>query len=168
MSASVQRLVVRASSRATLRALFRPAMPVMTVLSLRLATTYRNPNDPDADELDLPTLPQHKYKNKKVWPPDFTRMSPQEQLRLEKRFKRRMALASARPRWVKFIKLVQLFTITFVVIYCVLFMEWEYGPQPFDGVREWFWNALGQQNNALRKPVEGSRGDVLPAAKDEK
>lgn len=90
--------------------LLRPAMT--TALSLRLASTYRNPNDPNADDDSRPPLPQQKYKNKKVWPPDFTRLSPQEQLRFEKRFKRRVALASARPRWVKFIKLVQLFSVT--------------------------------------------------------
>ncbi|CAK7265963.1 hypothetical protein SEPCBS119000_001779 [Sporothrix epigloea] len=154
-------------------ALFRPlmAMPAATALSIRLATTYRNPNDPSFDDLEPSGLPRQEYRTKKVWPPDFSRMSPQEQLRLEKRFKRRMALASARPRWVKFIKLAQLFTITFVVIYCVLFMQWDYGPQPFDGVRAWFWDALGQlkggQQSALQKPVEGSRGDVLPKAEKE-
>ncbi|CAK7230360.1 hypothetical protein SCUCBS95973_007546 [Sporothrix curviconia] len=183
MAAPLQRLAVRAGARASLPALlvpcpasrpalFRPTMPVMTALSLRLATTYRNPNDPASDDLEPAGLPQQRFKNKKVWPPDFSRMTPQEQLRLEKRFKRRMALASARPRWVKFIKLVQLFSITFVVIYCVLFMEWEYGPQPFDGVRAWFWDALGQlkggQRNALQKPAEGSRADVLPPAKSDK
>ncbi|OAA55823.1 hypothetical protein SPI_08030 [Niveomyces insectorum RCEF 264] len=102
------------------------------------------------------TPPPHRAK--KVWPPDFTRLSPQEQLRFEKRYKRRVALASARPRWIKFIKLVQLFSVTFVTIYCVLFMKWDYGPQPFDGVRAWFWNTIGimqgGQRNAVRGPEE--------------
>lgn len=48
---------------------------------------------------------------KKVWPPDFKRLSPQEQLRFEKKYKRRLALATARPRWNKFIKLAQLFSV---------------------------------------------------------
>lgn len=52
------------------------------------------------------------YPPKKVWPPDFKRLSPQEQFKFEKKFKRRLALASERPRWVKFVKLVQLFTVT--------------------------------------------------------
>ena len=123
MAAQLQRFAVRAGPRASLPAvlfpcpasrpaLFRPTMSVMAAVSLRLATTYRNPNDPSVDDLDLAGPPQQRYKNKKVWPPDFSRMTPQEQLRLEKRFKRRMALASARPRWVKFVKLTQLFTIT--------------------------------------------------------
>ncbi|KAI3394721.1 hypothetical protein diail_2307 [Diaporthe ilicicola] len=52
------------------------------------------------------------YPPRKVWPPDFKRLSPQEQLKFEKKFKRRLALASERPRWEKFIKLMQLFTVT--------------------------------------------------------
>lgn len=51
------------------------------------------------------------YPPKKVWPPDFKRLSPQAQLRFEKKYKRRLALAMTRPRWNKFIKLVQLFSV---------------------------------------------------------
>lgn len=60
-------------------------------------------------QMELPTL---LFKAKKVWPPDFKSMSPQEQLRLEKKYKRRAALATARPRWDKFIRLAQLFSVT--------------------------------------------------------
>lgn len=52
------------------------------------------------------------YPPKKVWPPNFKRLSLQEQLRFEKKYKRRLALATARPRWVKFTKLAQLFSIS--------------------------------------------------------
>ncbi|KIH93514.1 hypothetical protein SPBR_04423 [Sporothrix brasiliensis 5110] len=183
MSAALQKAIVRAgpqsgslAARSALCPSLRPAQlrptartvrTVPTALALRRASTYRNPNDSSLDDDDVrPPLAQQKYKNKKVWPPDFTRLSPQEQLRFEKRFKRRVALASARPRWVKFIKLAQLFSVTFVVIYCVLFMEWEYGPQPFAGVREWFWNTLGLmkgggQNSAVRKADESARGNAV-------
>ncbi|AEO71864.1 uncharacterized protein THITE_18100, partial [Thermothielavioides terrestris NRRL 8126] len=53
----------------------------------------------------------YKYKLKKVWPPDMGTMSPQQQLRFEKKYKRRLKLASARPRWDKFVRLAQLFTV---------------------------------------------------------
>ena len=53
-----------------------------------------------------------RYKAKKVWPPDFTLLSPQEQLRFEKRYKRRVAIRGERPRWIKFVKLAQLVCIT--------------------------------------------------------
>lgn len=128
MSASLQRVLARTPAMTALGSALRPASlrPLTATMtaapslsSLRLASTYRNPDDPNADDEDYiatgngrPPLPQQKYKNKKVWPPDFTRLSPQEQLRFEKRYKRRVALASARPRWVKFIKLVQLFSVT--------------------------------------------------------
>ncbi|ROT35142.1 hypothetical protein SODALDRAFT_78397 [Sodiomyces alkalinus F11] len=52
------------------------------------------------------------FQLKKVWPPDFTKLSPQAQLRFEKKYKRRVALKHARPRWNKAIKLVQLVTVT--------------------------------------------------------
>lgn len=52
------------------------------------------------------------YRAKKVWPPDFTNLSPQSQLRFEKKYKRRLALVYARPRWNKAIKLIQLVTVT--------------------------------------------------------
>lgn len=51
-------------------------------------------------------------KLKKVWPPDFSRLSPQEQLRFEKRYKRRIHHIAQRPRWNKMIQLAQLFTIS--------------------------------------------------------
>ena len=93
------------------------------------------------------------YKLKKVWPPDFSKLSPAEQFRFEKRYKRRVKLASVRPRWDKLIKLTQLFGITcktekyrflfrkldltglaVVAIYSVLFMDWKTDPQPFGAV----------------------------------
>ena len=49
---------------------------------------------------------------KKVWPPDFSKLTHQEQLRYEKKYKRRVLLATARPRFIKYTKLAQLFAIT--------------------------------------------------------
>ncbi|KAK2071357.1 hypothetical protein P8C59_005786 [Phyllachora maydis] len=78
-------------------------------------------------------------KLKKVWPPDFTQLSAQEQLRFEKRYKRRMRLATQRPLWDKSVRLLQLFSVTAVVIYSVLFMDSNGASQPFEGVRKWFF-----------------------------
>jgi hypothetical protein len=55
---------------------------------------------------------RERYPPKKVWPPDFKRLSPQEQLKFEKKFKRRLAIKAERPRWNKAIQLAQLFTVT--------------------------------------------------------
>jgi hypothetical protein len=64
----------------------------------------------------LSTTTINPSKLKKVWPPDFTKLSPQEQLKFEKKYKRRVQLATARPRWNKFIKLSQLSAITCTLV----------------------------------------------------
>ncbi|KAI0479376.1 hypothetical protein GGR56DRAFT_673303 [Xylariaceae sp. FL0804] len=96
------------------------------------------------------------YKTKKRWPPDFSKLSQKEQFRLEKRYKRRVKLATMRPRWDKYIRLAQLFSITFVLIYSVLFMDWNTDPQPFQGIRNTLWGALDsfspQQRHERRNP----------------
>jgi hypothetical protein len=51
------------------------------------------------------------YKAKRLWPPDFSKMSPKYQLRLEKKYRRRAKLKWARPRWTKAVKIVQLSSI---------------------------------------------------------
>lgn len=56
------------------------------------------------------TIYTNPYRTKKVWPPDYKQLSWQEQLRFEKKYKRRVTLACARPRWDKGVKLVQLVT----------------------------------------------------------
>ncbi|EMR70960.1 hypothetical protein UCREL1_2008 [Eutypa lata UCREL1] len=57
-------------------------------------------------------LPNTRFKLKKVWPPDFSKLSEKEQFRFERRYKRRIKLATARPRWDKIVKLAQLSSIT--------------------------------------------------------
>ncbi|KAI1426280.1 hypothetical protein F5Y12DRAFT_742644 [Xylaria sp. FL1777] len=84
-----------------------------------------------------------QYKPKKVWPPDFSRLSEKEQFRFERRYKRRLKLATARPRWDKLIRLVQLASVTSVLVYAVLFRDWDKENQPFEGVRSTIWGAIG-------------------------
>ncbi|KAI0376382.1 hypothetical protein F5Y04DRAFT_211034 [Hypomontagnella monticulosa] len=84
-----------------------------------------------------------RYKPKKVWPPDFSKLSEKEQFRFERRYKRRVKLATARPRWDKLVRLTQLFSVTFVLIYSVLFMDWNTEKQPFQGVRDTVFGAFG-------------------------
>lgn len=54
----------------------------------------------------------NRYRPKKMWPPDFSKLSKKEQFRFEKRYKRRVRLATARPRWDKFVRLAQLGSVT--------------------------------------------------------
>lgn len=83
------------------------------------------------------------YKLKKVWPPDMMHMSTQKQLHFEKKYKRRLKLATARPRWDKGVRLAQLFTMTFVLGYTALFMDWRDMPNPYGGIRESVWGFFG-------------------------
>ncbi|KAI0972819.1 hypothetical protein F4678DRAFT_459676 [Xylaria arbuscula] len=92
----------------------------------------------------------NRYKPKKVWPPDFSKLSRKEQFRFERRYKRRVKLATARPRWDKFVRLAQLGSVTFVLVYTVLFMDWNTEKQPFEGVRSRFWGAIGALSSENR------------------
>ncbi|KAI2466124.1 hypothetical protein F4781DRAFT_368408 [Annulohypoxylon bovei var. microspora] len=96
------------------------------------------------------------YKLKKMWPPDFSRLSPKDQFRFERRYKRRLRLAAVRPRWDKFIRLAQFFSVTIVLTYTVLFMDWGKENNPFQGARDRFWNMFGaftpEQRHQRRTP----------------
>ncbi|KAI0431379.1 hypothetical protein F5Y09DRAFT_198885 [Xylaria sp. FL1042] len=72
---------------------------------------YTPPPPPPPSRPTNPYL-NSRYKPKKVWPPDFSRLSAKEQFRLERRYKRRAKLATARPRWDKYVRLAQLTSIT--------------------------------------------------------
>ncbi|KAL7624575.1 hypothetical protein AAE478_006142 [Parahypoxylon ruwenzoriense] len=91
----------------------------------------------------LPAGVDSQYKLKKVWPPDFSKLSEKEQFRFERRYKRRVKLAMARPRWDKFVKLAQLFTLTSVLVYAILFMEPNTENKPFQALRDRFWGVFG-------------------------
>ncbi|KAK3683364.1 hypothetical protein B0T22DRAFT_246394 [Podospora appendiculata] len=99
---------------------------------------------------------EYTYRLKKVWPPELHKLSAQEQLRFEKRYKRRVQHITARPRWNKMVGLAQLFTISFVVVYSVLFMDWKTQKQPFDGIRAQMWEMLGY-GPAEKKTVEARK-----------
>jgi len=59
-----------------------------------------------------PFIYTNPYKAKRLWPPDFTKLSPKHQFRLERRYKRRAKLKWARPRWTKAVKIAQMASIT--------------------------------------------------------
>ncbi|KAI9760753.1 MAG: hypothetical protein M4579_001491 [Chaenotheca gracillima] len=76
------------------------------------------------------------YKAKKPWPPDFDKISPKHQFRLERRYKRRAKLKWARPTWTKAMKLTQYGLMASILVYGVLFMEGGKLGTPFDGKQE--------------------------------
>ncbi|RAL17560.1 uncharacterized protein BO97DRAFT_439440 [Aspergillus homomorphus CBS 101889] len=105
-------------------------------------TSTPNPNTNDA-ESHAETDPHAEintryslYKPKRQWPPDMSKLSPKHQFRLERKYRRRAALKYARPKWSKATKLVQWFSIGFVLIYAMLFMEWDERGSPFDEIRK--------------------------------
>ncbi|PYI06423.1 hypothetical protein BO78DRAFT_343343, partial [Aspergillus sclerotiicarbonarius CBS 121057] len=79
------------------------------------------------------------YKPKRQWPPDMSKLSPKHQFRLERKYRRRAALKYARPKWTKATKLVQWGAIGFVLVYAMLFMEWDERGSPFDEIRRTFF-----------------------------
>ncbi|KAI0015248.1 hypothetical protein F4780DRAFT_764734 [Xylariomycetidae sp. FL0641] len=101
-----------------------------------------------------------RFRTKKVWPPDFAKLSAKEQFRLERRYKRRVKLATARPRWDRYVRLAQLGSVTFVAVYSVLFMDWKTEHQPFQGARDAFWGAVGSFSPEKRH----ERRNIDPAA----
>ncbi|KAI0449010.1 hypothetical protein F5B21DRAFT_76436 [Xylaria acuta] len=107
-----------------------------------------------------------RYKPKKVWPPDFSKLSEKEQFRFERRYKRRVRLATARPRWDKFVRLAQLGSVTSVLVYTVLFMDWDTEKQPFEGIRSKFWGAIGVFSPKQR--YERQRPDLPTTTADQK
>ncbi|PLB55016.1 hypothetical protein P170DRAFT_505648 [Aspergillus steynii IBT 23096] len=80
-----------------------------------------------------------QYKPKRQWPPDMSKLSPKHQFRLERKYRRRAALKFARPKWMKATKLVQWGVIGFVLIYAMLFMEWDDRGSPFEEFRKTFF-----------------------------
>ncbi|KAL4962809.1 uncharacterized protein BDV14DRAFT_177660 [Aspergillus stella-maris] len=101
------------------------------------------------------------YKPKRQWPPDMSKLSPKHQFRLERKYRRRAALKYARPKWVKATKLVQWGAIGFVLIYALLFMEWdERGGKPIEELRTYIFGSIKGAFSAppsqasMRRPSE--------------
>jgi len=106
----------------------------ISVVMSWLFNLFRKPSPP-SEPFNFNNNP---YRAKKRWPPDFSKLTPKEQFRFEKKFRRRNKLAWARPRWSKFTKLVQWGLIGGFTTYSILFYDWERkegDPEPFEGVR---------------------------------
>ncbi|KAH6983072.1 hypothetical protein BGZ61DRAFT_450084 [Ilyonectria robusta] len=71
------------------------------------------------------------YKARKVWPPNFKELTVQQQLRFEKKYKRRIMLASRSPRWEKGVKLAQLITIVAALVWILFYSEFEWWGQKY-------------------------------------
>eukprot|EP00136_Aspergillus_niger_P009722 XP_001401935.2 hypothetical protein ANI_1_1926184 [Aspergillus niger CBS 513.88] len=101
----------------------------------RLTTNNPNTYTPEDAEGEY----YSPYKPKRQWPPDMSKLSPKHQFRLERKYRRRAALKYARPKWVKATKITQWVVIGFVLVYALLFMEWDERGSPFDEIRRTFF-----------------------------
>ncbi|KAL2852446.1 hypothetical protein BJY01DRAFT_96670 [Aspergillus pseudoustus] len=100
------------------------------------------------------------YKPKRTWPPDMTKLSPKHQFRLERKYRRRAALKYARPKWTKATKLAQGAVIGFVIIYALLFMEWdERGASPIEEFRTYIFGSIKDAFSAPPSPASMRRPD---------
>ncbi|PKY02619.1 hypothetical protein P168DRAFT_328641 [Aspergillus campestris IBT 28561] len=87
------------------------------------------------------------------------RLSPKHQFRLERKYRRRAALKFARPQWMKITKLVQWGVISFVLLYAVLFMEWDERGSPFDDLRNAVFGAVKGAFSTPAPPRPVQKGD---------
>ncbi|KAI9885247.1 MAG: cytosolic leucyl tRNA synthetase [Watsoniomyces obsoletus] len=91
------------------------------------------------------------FKAKKQWPPDFSKLAPKHQLRLERRYKRRTKLKWMRPGWVKAMTLAQWGSIAVALAYGILFMDWGEEVTPIKRMRQWFWQEV-EATTSLSSP----------------
>ncbi|KAH7040599.1 uncharacterized protein B0I36DRAFT_311070 [Microdochium trichocladiopsis] len=121
------------------------------------------PAPASAPKLSPENIYSSQYKPKKVWPPDFSKLSEKEQFRFERRYQRRVKLATARPRWDKYVRLAQLFSVSFVGVYTVFWMDWQTENPPFEGVRQAFRNAFASfspdEQQSRRYPQSSTTSD---------
>ncbi|KAE8350663.1 hypothetical protein BDV28DRAFT_138681 [Aspergillus coremiiformis] len=130
-------------------------------LSSNNSPATHNDHAPSPEEYpDGEPLPYYSpYKPKRQWPPDLSKLSPKHQFRLERKYRRRAALKFARPKWVKATKLVQWTAIGFVIVYAVLFMEWDERGSPFDEFRRAFFAAVKGAFSTPPSPGPVKRSD---------
>ena len=58
------------------------------------------------------TIANNPYKTRKVWPPNFQELSPQQQLRYEKKYKRRVYMAHHSEKWDKGVRILRFVMIS--------------------------------------------------------
>jgi hypothetical protein len=93
---------------------------------------------------------RNRFHMRKKWPPNFRNLTEKQQFRFERKFKRRIKMKATSVTWNKWVGIVQWSMISFVLVYGVLFHDFAKDPmnprpgeQPFEGVRGWMWDKLG-------------------------
>ncbi|OQE96463.1 hypothetical protein PENNAL_c0001G01624 [Penicillium nalgiovense] len=148
LNPSTPRLFTTAPSTA-----FKASAPTKDPSPFRLSTNKPDSSPPPSFE-DVYYSP---YQPKRQWPPDMSKLSSKHQFRLERKYRRRAALKYARPKFTKAVKLAQWVIIGFVIVYSVLFMEWETEDTVFHVVRERFFAGVRAMFSSA--PPPGPRRD---------
>lgn len=81
------------------------------------SSSIAHPNTSNRGNMSFPPASQastqivdattNPYKAQRLWPPNFDKLHPKDQFRLERRYRRRAKLKYARPQWTKAVKLTQ-------------------------------------------------------------
>ncbi|KAI4241784.1 MAG: hypothetical protein L6R40_004330 [Gallowayella cf. fulva] len=79
-----------------------------------------------------------RYKARKPWPPDFSKLDHKYQFRLERRFRRRTQLKWCPPQWVRRVNLFNYTLCSFVAVYAIFFMDTGPEETPMKKLRAWF------------------------------
>ncbi|KAM0481397.1 hypothetical protein ACHAPX_003503 [Trichoderma viride] len=112
------------------------------------------------------SLTNNPHKARKVWPPDFKDLTHQQQLRFEKKYKRRVTLASRSPRWDKGVKYAQLATMAAAMVWLVFFSEFEWWGQkykPSEELRKHAINLFGVLDPEKRYERRKDAPEVNPS-----
>ncbi|KAL7822274.1 hypothetical protein V8C26DRAFT_390548 [Trichoderma gracile] len=112
------------------------------------------------------TVANNPYKARKVWPPDFKELTHQQQLRFEKKYKRRIALANYSPRWDKGVKYAQLLTIAAALVWLLFYSEFEWWGQkykPSEELRKHAQNLFGVLDPEKRYERRKDAPEVNPS-----
>jgi len=129
------------------------------------ASLFRRAPQVPANPIRFPyTWETNPYRCKRIWPPDFTKLSPKHQFRLERRYRRRQKLKWARPTWTNVTKIAQWSSILFVLVYGVLYLEIEEGRvTPFDGIRRWYKKQIGEFQGERERHADQEEGSPITA-----
>ncbi|KAH6621521.1 hypothetical protein B0J18DRAFT_432692 [Chaetomium sp. MPI-SDFR-AT-0129] len=117
-----------------------PTLSRRLAVTRRLAQAVESAAEVPTTATASPTPPAHPvYRLRKKWPPDFSTMSPQQQFRFEKKFKRRITDARATPRFDMALRLFQVVITAVFLTWGTLFLDYGTLPHPFGPFREAFF-----------------------------
>lgn len=100
---------------------------------------------------EIPYYLRNRFRAKKLWPPDFGTLTPKEQFRLERKYRRRSKLKYTSEKWIRWVTIFQMWMILGesrmsrvggmmliqdigVTGYAVLFFDWNMKNEPFGAV----------------------------------